>query len=362
VEAVRPGGDKIKNQRAGWGATLVGSVVAAGLGVAINVATDLKTSVWAWLAVVVLVVAGAAVGFGADKRSRSRPPESAGTPLDPAAVNQVNHGKQGIQVHVGGSSERITVKSRSGTAGVTVGVLVIVATLAGLAAGAWLVPRPRATAAEPAADGGAAAPVWSVSMRTEQCKSGWVVPDQGQSSVPVPGNGQPPGAALGTGGRVEVTFQGVSEEAAVLHSIVVEVVRRAPPLAGLYLPGQCGSNVVPHFYAADLDSPRPQVVPKPGQDGGETIPAREFSFKVGRSDVEKIVVVPTAQSGYVEWYLHVRWSSGSRQGDLRIGDGDKPFRTTAVTGAKPWCTSYEANPLAWVAPTGGIRSGDMSCA
>ncbi|WIX92514.1 hypothetical protein [Amycolatopsis sp. DG1A-15b] len=266
-------------------------------------------------------------------------------------------------MNVGGASDRITVKSHSGTAGITVGVLVIVATLAGLATGAWLLPRPELASAESPPDGGGAgAPAWAVSMRTDQCKSGWVVPDQGQSSIPVPDGGQPAGAVLSSGGRVEVTFQGVSDEAAVLQSISVEVVRRSSPMRGIYLPGQCGSNVTPHFYATDLDSPRPQVVPMPGEQSGETIPAQEFSFKVGKSDVEKVVVIPTATSGDVEWYLHVKWSSGSQQGNLRIDDNGKPFRTTAATAAKTWCTKYLSDSVVWAEPTGDIRSGDMSCA
>lgn len=331
---------------------LTGSAVTAALGIGINVATDLKSSVWAWLAVVVLVVAGAAVGFGAEKRARSRMPVGGQEAPAPGAVSQANHGKQGVQVNVGGSSDRITVKSRSGTAGLTVGVLVIVATLAGMVAGAWLLQRSGPATADPAAGGGV--PNWAVSMRPDQCETGWVVPDQGQTSIPVPREGPPDGAALSSGGHVEVTFQGASDAATVLHSISVEVVSRSAPLGGIYLPGTCGSDVTPHHYATDLGSPRPQVVPVPGEQGGQVVPAQEFSFKVAKDDVEKVVVVPTASSGYVEWYLHVRWSSGSSQGDLRIDDGGKPFRTTAATAAEKWCTKDSAT---WTEP-----DGDPSCA
>jgi hypothetical protein len=326
--------------------------VTATLGIVINVATDLKTSVWAWLAVVVLVIAGAAVGFELEKRSRSRPPADGQGPLASATVSQANHGRQGVQVSVGGSSDRITVKSRSGTAGLTVGVLVIGATLAGMVTGALLVPRPAPAAADSSADGGGTPPAWAVSMQPDQCRTGWVVPDHGLSSIPVP-DGPPPGAVLSSGGQVEVTFQGASDEAAVLHSMSVEVVRRSPPLNGIYLPGTCGSDVTPHYYATDLGSARPQVIPMPGVQSGRPIPAQEFSFKVAKTDVEKVVVVPTSSSGYVEWYLHVKWSSGSRQGDLRIDDGGgKPFRTTAATAAQKWCTKYLLNSVVWTAPDG----------
>jgi hypothetical protein len=103
----------IDSQRAGWVKALTGSVVMAALGILINVATDLKTSIWAWLAVVVLVIAGAAVGFDLEKRSKSRTPEDGQAPPASEAASQANSGKQGVQVHVGGSSDRITVKSRS---------------------------------------------------------------------------------------------------------------------------------------------------------------------------------------------------------------------------------------------------------
>ncbi|GAA3563644.1 hypothetical protein GCM10022222_54280 [Amycolatopsis ultiminotia] len=318
----------------------------------INVATDLKTNVWAWLAVGVLVGAGAVTGWAAERRS----PPAPGSPSRAApvaeAVNQANYAEHGVQVHVGGSSEQITVKSRSGTAGVTLGVLVIVATLAGMAAGAWLIPRAEPAAAGPTGSG-AAAPAWAMTMQPEQCDTGWVVPDHGQSSIPVPDSGGPEGAVLTSGGRVEVTFQGVRDEAAVLHSISVEVVRRAPALPGIYLPGLCGSDVRPHFYATDLDAPRPVVVPAAGEEGGVSVPARQFSFQVGKSDVEKAIVVPNVAKGSVEWYLHVKWSSGNSQGDLRIGDGDRPFRTTAATAAKKWCTQYPADGSAvWGKPDG----------
>ncbi|WP_424187179.1 hypothetical protein ACOBQX_04940 [Actinokineospora sp. G85] len=326
--------------------------MTAALGIIINVATDLKTNVWAWLAVVVLVVAGAAVGLGLEKRSRT--PAAAApdaTDASDATTSQVNSGQHGVQVNVGGSSDRITVKSRSGTAGLTVGVLVIVATLAGLVAGAWL-PRPGPGPVP--AGGGGGAPAWTVSMGPDQCTTGWVVPDEGQSSIPVP-EGPPPGAVLSSGGQVVVTLQGVREEAAVLQSISVEVVRRSSPLSGIYLPGLCGSDVTPHFYGTDLDAPRPRVVPMPGKQGGEVVPAQEFSFKVGKSDVEKVVVVPTSSSGYVEWYLHVEWTSGGERGDLRIDDGGKPFRTTSAAAAKRWCTTYVSHSVVWAAPDGGAQ-------
>jgi hypothetical protein len=341
----------IDSQRAGWVKAVTGSAVTAALGIVINIATDLKTSVWAWLAVIVLVIAGAAVGFELEKRSRSRPQGGSQTPPASEPASQANSGKQGIQVNVGGSSDRITVKSRSGTAGLIVGLVAVVGTLAGMVTEAWLVPRPAPATADSPAAGGGAAPAWAVSMQPDQCKSGWVVPDQGQSSIPV-ADGQPPGAVLSSGGQVEVTFQGVTDEAVVLQSMSVEVVRRSSTLNGIYLPGLCGSDVTPHYYATDLGSPRPQVTPMPGEQSGQTIPAQEFSFKVGKSDVEKAIIIPTASTGYVEWYLHVKWSSGSRQGDLRIDDGGKPFRTTAATAAKKWCTRYLSDATVWSEPNG----------
>jgi hypothetical protein len=42
-----------------WWVSLLGAVVLSGASVAVNLATDWKTNLWAWLAVVVLTVAGA---------------------------------------------------------------------------------------------------------------------------------------------------------------------------------------------------------------------------------------------------------------------------------------------------------------
>lgn len=352
----RAGSDGIETRRARWIAALLTGSLSAAAGIIINVATDLKTNVWAWLGVAVLVVAGAAVGLGIDKRQRQPKPvadrQVQHDPLDEGRVSQVSSGDHGFLVHVGGDSERITIKA--GAFSITAGIVVIAATLAGLVVGARLstngAPRQSTRGAVAAGSGEAAAPAWVTSLQPAGCSSGWVVPDTGRSSMPVT-DGPPPGATLGSGGNVIVTFQGVSDEAAVLHSISVEVLRRGPALRGIYLPGQCGSDVKPRFYATDLSKPSPTVVPVAGEDSGEIIPPKKFSYQVGRNDVEKIVVTPTMAQGYVEWVIHVKWSSGSRQGDLRIDDHGRPFRTTATHSATPWCTKYAQQGLTWSAAT-----------
>lgn len=291
------------------------------------------------------MTAGATVGSESEKRTRSH--SLAGSvPASAEAVGQAHYGRHGVQVHAGGPIGPVTVKSRSGTAGLTLGVLVIVATLVGMMAGAWLAPQSKRAADAAPADGDFVAPAWQVSM-PNRCGASWVIPDTGQSSIPI-SDGPPAGAALGSGGIIYVTFQGLGDEAAVLQSVSVEVVRRSAPLRGVYVRGRCGSNITPHFYKTDLDDPQPQVIPMPGEDAGQTVPAQEFSFKVGKSDVEKAVIVPSTSHGYVEWYLHVKWTSGDRQGDLRIGDGTKPFKSTATAAAKRWCVDYGSDELAWV--------------
>ena len=307
----------------------------------INVATDRGADLWPWLGVVVLTIAGAVVGIVIDER-RNRPRPAADDrprlgPLAKGGPGQTSSGISGVSLNIGGNGEGIKIKT--GSVG---GAVVITAALVVLAA-ALLASRPSTRDAAGADPGKPAAPAWVASANLYDCRSGWVVPDTGRSSIPMLDT-PPAGAVMGSGASVDVTIQGVSDEAAVLHSISVEVLRRGPELHGIYLPMLCASDVMPRFYATDLSKPSPTVVPAAGIDSGEKIPAKAFSYKVGKDDVEKIVVTPTVAREYVEWVIHVKWSSGARQGDLRIDDHGRPFRTTATGSTAHWCTDSQDRP------------------
>jgi hypothetical protein len=64
-----------------WLIALATAVVASGVGVSVNVATDLKTNLWAWVVVAVLTVAAAGVAVWAQRpRPDQQPPVTAGGP------------------------------------------------------------------------------------------------------------------------------------------------------------------------------------------------------------------------------------------------------------------------------------------
>jgi hypothetical protein len=138
--------------------SLLAACVATSLGVAINVATDLASSIWAWLAVVVLTAAGFAVGVGIDKVRHSKStPKLAETPQSssasrnskqPTTATQYAHGQSGVAINIGKGSQSISVQSpASGIAIISVGAVTMIAMVIGLTAGANVPTKPTASAA-----------------------------------------------------------------------------------------------------------------------------------------------------------------------------------------------------------------------
>ncbi|MGX7827854.1 hypothetical protein ACTG9Q_22480 [Actinokineospora sp. 24-640] len=165
------------------------------------------------------------------------------------------------------------------------------------------------------------------------CESGWVVPDDGQRAIPSVGYTPPAEAVRASGAAVIVTVQGTSGTAVVLQSVEVEVVRRAPPPAALFLRAGCASEVWPRRYGLDLDRPRPAVAPEPGTAG--------FPYRIDHAEPEQLIVTPLVTSAVVEWRLRLKWTSGSTSEELVLDDGGRPFRTAAVTGSRELCLDRE---------------------
>jgi plasmid maintenance system antidote protein VapI len=126
--------------------------------------------------------------------------------------------------------------------------------------------------------------------------------------------------------RVELTVQGTGEDTVVLQALHVHVVDSRAPLAhNAYEMGVgCGGGVPTKTFSVDLDASRPQVTPKSGQ--------RDFPYKVSETDPEVFYITAQANSRDVRWYLELRWSSGTRQGRLRIDNHGEPFRTSSMRG------------------------------
>ncbi|MEV8404666.1 helix-turn-helix transcriptional regulator [Streptomyces niveus] len=125
---------------------------------------------------------------------------------------------------------------------------------------------------------------------------------------------------------IELALQGTGSETVVLNDLNVRVVGSDAPLAwnDFGTGVGCGGGVTTRAFSVDLDAGRPNVVPQGGQ--------RDFPYKVSESDPEVFQISAKASARYVSWYLELEWSSGGREGTLRIDDKGKPFRTSGAEG------------------------------
>ncbi|MDT0494907.1 helix-turn-helix domain-containing protein [Streptomyces griseus] len=155
------------------------------------------------------------------------------------------------------------------------------------------------------------------------------------------------GGVEGGNTLLQLTVQGTSREAVVLKGLYVRVLsRKAPPPWSAYLMGNgCGSSIVPQTFASDLDTGHPVITPVPGTQGDRTLPARPFPFKVSSMDVEVLNLDMKAAGYDVTWYLELKWSSGGREGTLRIDDHGKPFRTSGMRGRPAY--TYGNDEVKW---------------
>jgi hypothetical protein len=134
------------------------------------------------------------------------------------------------------------------------------------------------------------------------------------------------GGVASGGQYIALTVQGTGNETVVLQSLHVHVVSTEAPLAWTdYAMGVgCGGAVNTKFFKVNLDAGRPSAVAGAQQ--------RDFPYKVSESDPEVFYVQANTSAHYVNWYLELDWSSGDRQGTLRVDDGGKPFRTSGSQG------------------------------
>lgn len=125
---------------------------------------------------------------------------------------------------------------------------------------------------------------------------------------------------------IELAIQGAGSQTVMLNKMNVRVVASEEPLAwNDYATGVgCGGDVTTRTFGVDLDAGRPSVETKGGQ--------RDFPYSVSESDPEVFYVRANASARYVSWYLELEWSSGGREGTLRIDDNGKPFRTSGAAG------------------------------
>ncbi|MFJ9893700.1 helix-turn-helix domain-containing protein [Streptomyces sp. NPDC091280] len=142
---------------------------------------------------------------------------------------------------------------------------------------------------------------------------------------------------------LELTVQGTGQETVVLQSLNVRVVgSAAPPAWNAYAMGYvgvgCGGGVPTHSFGIGLDAGRPVATPESGQTG--------LPYKVSESEPEVLYITAAAASHDVRWYLELTWSSGTRNGVLRIDDQGRPFRTSGMAGRPQY--GYSLDDGKWV--------------
>lgn len=197
-------------------------------------------------------------------------------------------------------------------------------------------PSAHRTGAGDGGQDGAAVPL-TVSTRTyawedPQCEGKYLIdrpparvspPVMGQD---VPGWVKAQGAVAADAQRVALTVQGTGDDTVVIESLHVRVVDSGPPPAwNAYLGSSgCGGGVETRSFDTDLDAGHPVIVPKAGQ--------RDVPYKVSQSDPEVLYITAHARTHDVHWYVELQWSSGGRQGTIRIDDHGRPFRTSGSPG------------------------------
>lgn len=172
---------------------------------------------------------------------------------------------------------------------------------------------------------------------------------------PPPDPGDTRGWARALGGvdggrmRIELTVQGTSKEAVVLQGMHVRVLNRNAPLkrSAFSMADGCGSGIEPQSFDLGLDDSRPTLKPVAGKQGDETVPPKNFPFRVSSRDVEVFDLNAHVEGHDVRWYLELEWSSGGRKGTLRIDEGGEPFRTSSIAGQPEY--QYNRSAAKWEA-------------
>ncbi|UED85678.1 helix-turn-helix domain-containing protein [Streptomyces profundus] len=221
---------------------------------------------------------------------------------------------------------------------------VAAATALTLAAGLLLALRDddedQAAQRQPPPAGDGPAPV-AVTVRPHAfespCGNHYLVDADPESVPPPPHEPEAPGWARAMGavpaGRqyVELTIQGTGDETVVLRDLHVRVTRADEPLPWNLYTGYsaCGGGPVDTAaFDVDLDAAAPALTAGADQS--------ELPLWVDESDPLVVYVTARTEAHDVDWYLDLEWSSGDREGVLRIDDEGEPLRTSATSGQPEW--------------------------
>ncbi|WP_413757696.1 helix-turn-helix domain-containing protein [Streptomyces sp. MMBL 11-3] len=205
----------------------------------------------------------------------------------------------------------------------------------------------RGPAADAGSGGGATAPMVAVNAYAweNQCSQHYLVDRAPEQVPPPPSEPDARGWVSALGGvaagqqMLALTVQGAGKDTVVLEELHVRVVEKSAPLDwnDFAMGVGCGGDVRTAAFGVDLDDGRPATSPRAGQ--------RDFPYKVSETDPEVFYVFADARTHNVSWYLELEWSSGSREGTVRIDDDGRPFRTSGHVGRPAY--TYPLGDSAW---------------
>jgi hypothetical protein len=364
-----------------WLASALGAAVATALGVVINVATDLKSNWLAWAAVVVLTFAGWAIGVGVAK-ARRRGQDFAETATGGqtsetlSETHQYSDGNTGASLQAG---RDITIKGEtSGRVILTLGCVVLVAVVIGLAAGGLLTGKSRSPGGSTSAGANDAAPVETATGTPSPRQPAIAVakawpyvsgcPSVGAVAMP-PGMGSisdfhaptdirgrltSSGAGSWTRGTLYLDLSAASDQTVEIINIQPHIDRRdlAPP-AWIYVPDDgCGPYNSDRIFNFNLDAPtftdKGLFVSDSGREPQADMPAAPLGpgFTVTSSQHARVRVNATSCHANYEWSLDVQYVApgGSTIEHYNVG----PFQSYGVANNT---TVYTGNQ----GPTGSVH-------
>jgi hypothetical protein len=125
-----------------------------------------------------------------------------------------------------------------------------------------------------------------------------------------------------------VVLRAARDEPVIVNGFDVMVVNRRSPSTGWYTGGG-GCGAVPVRAASiDLDKIPPKVQYKLEEHGDYS---SSMTLRVAKEDPEVIDVIAWTTTSDIEWVFDIAYESGGKSQLLRIDDGGKPFRVSAIT-------------------------------